>query len=315
MSLAVDTEALAEMQAGLQEEYRTESVRVSSGVSKHSSIQTNLLPVTDNLLEQVVARDNMLAAYEHVCANKGAPGIDNRSVYDLKGYLQKHWGRIKEELLAGSYKPFPVLRVDIPESDGGLRPLGIPTVVDRLLQQALHQVLSPIFELEFSHHSYGFRPGRSAHQAVKAVQRYQQAGYKYVVDMDLKSFFDEENHDILMGLLRRRITDVRVLKLIRNYLQAGILIGGVCNTSVKGTPQGGLLSPLLSNIMLHELDQELESRGYRFCRYADDCNIYVRTLRSGERVLSSIAHFVEVKLKLKVKEFREIDLFSLLENC
>ena len=300
MSLAVDTEALAEMQVGLRGEYRTESVKEPSGVSNYSSFQVNLLPVTNNLLEQVVARDNMLAAYERVCANKGAPGIDNRSVYDLKDYLQKHWVRIKEKLLAGFYKPFPVLRVEIPKPDGGLRPLGIPAVVDRLLQQAMHQVLSPIFELEFSNHSYGFRPGRSAHQAVKVVQSYQQAGYKYVVDMDLKSFFDEVNHDILMGLLRRRITDVRVLKLIRNYLQAGIMIGGVCNTPVKGTPQGGPLSPLLSNIMLHELDQELESRGHRFCRYADDCNIYVRTLRSGERVLSSTDNFVEVKLKLKV---------------
>ena len=280
MSLAVDTEALAEMQVGLRGEYRTESVKEPLGVSNYSSFQVNLLPVTDNLLEQVVARDNMLAAYERVCANKGAPGIDHRSVHDLKGYLQEHWGRIKEELLTGSYKPFPVLRVEIPKPDGGVRPLGIPTVVDRLIQQALHQVLSPIFELEFSNHSYGFRPGRSAHHAVKAVQYYQQDGYKYVVDMDLKSFFDEVNHDILMGLLRRRITDVRVLKLIRNYLQAGIMIGGLCNTPVKGTPQGGPLSPLLSNIMLHELDKELESRGHRFCRYADDCNIYVRSLRS-----------------------------------
>ncbi len=300
MSLAVDTEALAEMQAGLIREYRTESERVLSGVSNHSSFQANLLPVTTNLLEQVVARDNMFAAYERVCANKGAPGIDNRSVYDLKVYLQKHWVRIKAELLSGTYKPLPVLRVEIPKPDGGVRPLGIPTVVDRLIQQAVHQVLSPIFELEFSNHSYGFRPGRSAHQAVKAVQTYQQDGYKYVVDMDLKSFFDEVNHDILMGLLRRKITDVRVLKLVRSYLQSGIMIGGVCSTPVKGTPQGGPLSPLLSNIMLHELDQELESRGHRFCRYADDCNIYVRTRRSAERVLSSIANFVETKLKLKV---------------
>lgn len=300
MSLAVDTEALAEMQAGLRKEHRTESERVLSGVSNHSSFQENLLPVANNLLEQVVARDNMFAAYERVCANKGAPGIDNRSVYELKGYLQKHWVRIKAELLSGTYKPLPVLRVEIPKPDGGVRPLGIPTVVDRLIQQAVHQVLSPIFELEFSNHSYGFRPGRSAHQAVKAVQTYQQDGYKYVVDMDLKSFFDEVNHDILMGLLRRKITDVRVLKLVRSYLQSGIMIGGVCRTPVKGTPQGGPLSPLLSNIMLHELDQELESRGHRFCRYADDCNIYVRTRRSAERVLSSIANFVETKLKLKV---------------
>jgi len=273
---------------------------VSSGVSNHSSFEEHFLPVTNNLLEQVVARDNMLLAYERVCANKGAPGIDNRSVYDLKGYLQKHWTRIKGELFSGSYKPSSVLRVEIPKPDGGVRPLGIPTVVDRLIQQALHQILSPIFELEFSNHSYGFRPGRSAHQAVKAVQRYQHDGYKYVVDMDLKSFFDEVNHDILMGLLRQCITDIRVLKLIRSYLQSGIMIGGICNIPVKGTPQGGPISPLLSNIMLHELDQELESRGHRFCRYADDCNIYVKTLYSGERVLSSIANFVESKLKLKV---------------
>lgn len=300
MSLAEEAEALAEMHVGRKRDDRTESVMVSSGVSNSSSSKDKLLPVINNLLEQVVARDNMLLAYERVCANKGVPGIDHRSVHDLKGYLQKHWGRIKYELLNGSYKPLAVLRVEIPKPDGGVRRLGIPTFVDRLIQQALHQTLSPIFELEFSDHSYGFRPGRNAHQAVKAVQRYQYAGYKYVVDMDLKSFFDEVNHDLLMGLLRRRITDVRILKLVRSYLQSGIMIGGLCNIPVKGTPQGGPLSPLLSNIMLHELDQELESRGHHFCRYADDCNIYVKTRRSGERVLASIADFVESKLKLKV---------------
>ena len=300
MSSERETEAGSEMFRGHFQGSVTESCGSDLTVSSCSSFDDKLLPVMNNLLEQIVARDNMYAAYNRVCANKGAPGIDNRSVYDLKGYLQKHWVRIQNELQSGTYKPSPVLRVEIPKPDGGVRPLGIPTVLDRLIQQAVHQVLSPIFELGFSSHSYGFRPGRSAHQAVRAVQHYQEEGYKYVVDMDLKSFFDEVNHDILMGLLRQRIKDVRVLKLIRSYLQSGIMIGGLCNIPVKGTPQGGPLSPLLSNIMLNELDKELESRGHRFCRYADDCNIYVRARRSGERVLLSIADFVESKLKLKV---------------
>lgn len=304
MRLKIESEAVVEIQAGLKRENRTESEKISLDESSNSSTEANLLTVklnnSNNLLEQVVARDNMFKAYNKVCANKGAPGIDKRSVGELKAYLQQHWQRIKDEILAGNYQPQAVLRVEIPKADGGVRPLGIPTVIDRLIQQALHQILSPIYELEFSQNSYGFRPHKSAHQAIRAVQTYQNEGYKVVVDMDLKSFFDEVNHDLLMGLLRRKITDARVLKLIRSYLQSGIMIGGICSIPEKGTPQGGPLSPLLSNIILNELDKELERRGHRFCRYADDCNIYVKSRRAGERVMNSIAKFVETKLKLKI---------------
>jgi len=251
-------------------------------------------------MELVVEADNMQRARQRVCANKGAPGIDGRTTASLKQLSPEHRHLIQRKLLDGTYEPDAVRRIEIPKPPGGTRPLGIPTVMDRLIQQAICQILSPLFEPEFSDHSYGFRPGRSAQQAVKAAQRYQQAGRRIVVDMDLKSFFDEVNHDILMGLLRRRISDTRLLRLIRRYLTSGIMIGGVCTIPVKGTPQGGPLSPLLSNIILHELDQELEKRGHAFCRYADDCNIYVHTRRSGERVLASIAYFVENRLKLKI---------------
>jgi RNA-directed DNA polymerase len=300
MNLEVETEVPVEMRGGHKGEYRTVSGKVSYGVSNQSSSEDKLLSKTKNLIDQVVEQSNMIAAYERVCANKGTPGIDNRSVHDLADYVNKYWPTIRKALLGGSYHPSPVLRVEIPKPQGGVRPLGIPTVMDRLIQQAVHQVLSPIFEQEFSESSYGFRPGRSAHQAVKMVQSYQREGFRFVVDMDLKSFFDEVNHDILMSLLRRRIADKAVLKLIRSYLRAGIMIGGVCSTPEKGTPQGGPLSPLLSNIMLNELDKELEKRGHKFARYADDCNVYVRTKRSGQRVFNSMLNFVENRLKLKV---------------
>ncbi len=306
MRLQRESAALVEIQAGLKRENRAVLEKVSLDESNNSSTQNKPFPENhnnnpgNNLLEQVVAKDNMFKAYDKVCANKGAPGIDKRSVGELKVYLQQHWRRIKEEILTGTYQPEAVLRVEIPKADGGLRPLGIPTVIDRLIQQALHQILSPIYELEFSQHSYGFRPNKSAHQALRAVQTYQNEGFKVVVDMDLKSFFDEVDHNILMGLLRRKITDAKVLKLIRSYLQSGIMIGGLCSIPEKGTPQGGPLSPLLSNIILNELDKELERRGHRFCRYADDCNIYVKSFRAGERVMNSIANFVASKLKLKV---------------
>jgi len=258
-------------------------------------------PEVQGLLEQVVERGNMLAAWKRVKANGGAPGVDGMSIDELWPWLHANWSRIRVELLEGRYKPQPVRRVEIPKPGGkGVRQLGIPTVLDRLIQQALHQRLSPIFDPEFSESSYGFRPGRSAQQAVEQTREYASGGRRWVVDIDLEKFFDRVNHDILMSRVARRVKDKRVLRLIRGYLRAGVMDGGVVTPRDQGTPQGGPLSPLLSNILLDELDQELEQRGHAFCRYADDCNIYVRTKRSGERVLASITRFLERKLHLKV---------------
>jgi RNA-directed DNA polymerase len=251
-------------------------------------------------MERVVERSNMLVAYRRVKQNKGAPGVDGMSVDQLGSFLRVHWPKIRKRLFQGTYVPMPVRRVQIPKPYGGTRPLGIPTVLDRLIQQALHQVLSPLFDPGFSEHSYGFRPGRSAHQAVLRARDYQQEGKRWVVDLDLAQFFDEVNHDILMARIGRKVKDRRVKALIRGYLRSGVLLGGVVSVTVKGTPQGGPLSPLLSNIVLDDLDKELERRGHKFCRYADDCNIYVASCRSGERVMGSIARFVEQRLKLRV---------------
>lgn len=252
------------------------------------------------LMERVVERSSMQRALSRVKQNKGAPGMDGMSVDQLGGFLRAHWPRIKERLLEGSYEPKRVKRVMIPKASGGLRALGIPTVLDRLIQQALHQGLSPLFEPEFSEHSFGFRPGRSAHQAVLQARQYQHEGKRWVVDMDLAQFFDEVNHDKLMAKVGCKVRDWRVKKLIRRYLRAGVLSGGVVSVPQKGTPQGGPLSPFLSNIVLDELDRELERRGHCFCRYADDCNIYVGSRKSGERVMASITRFVERQLKLRV---------------
>jgi RNA-directed DNA polymerase len=255
-------------------------------------------PMVVDLMDQVVNRENLIRALKRVRANKGSPGIDGMTVDDLTGYLREHWQTIRERLLRGDYSPQPVKEVMIPKPGGGTRRLGIPTVMDRFIQQAILQVLDPIFDPTFSIHSYGFRPHRRAHQAVTQAKRYVAEGYEWVVDMDLEKFFDRVNHDILMGRLAKRIGDKRVLRVIRRYLQAGIMVNGVVQERWEGTPQGGPLSPLLSNILLDELDKELERRGHRFCRYADDANIYVKSQRAGERVFESIESFLLKRLKL-----------------
>lgn len=257
-------------------------------------------PETTELIERLVERGNMLEAYARVVGNKGAAGVDKMTVLDLKPWLRIHWPEVKERLLAGTYRPEVVRGVEIPKPNGGKRQLGIPTVVDRLIQQALHQVLSPKFEPGFSPSSYGFRPGRGAHDAIRKAKEFQLAGKQWVVDIDLAKFFDEVNHDLLMARIAKKVRDKKILKLVRRYLQAGIMKDGVVWDRDKGTPQGGPLSPLLSNIMLDAMDKELEKRGLSFCRYADDCNIYVASRRAGERVMASITRYIEGKLNLKV---------------
>lgn len=255
---------------------------------------------TVELWEQVWERANLFAALKRVERNAGAAGIDGMPVSGLRSYLREHWLELRAALESGTYPPSPVRRVEIPKPDGGVRLLGIPTVIDRLLQQAIAQVLTPIFERKFSPYSYGFRPGRGAQDAMRQAQEYTQAGYEWVVDIDLEKFFDRVNHDMLMARVAREVKDKRVLKLIRAYLNSGVMVNGVVLETEEGTPQGGPLSPLLSNIMLDDLDRELEQRGHKFVRYADDCNIYVKTQRAGERVLESVREFLEKKLKLKV---------------
>jgi RNA-directed DNA polymerase len=257
---------------------------------------------SEQLMEEVCGRKNCQQALSRVKSNKGSAGIDGMTVEQLPDYLKQQWPIIREQLLSGSYKPQPVRRVEIPKPDGGIRQLGIPTVLDRFIQQAVMQVLQRGWDRTFSEHSYGFRPGRSAHQAVAQAQQYIADGYGWVVDLDLEKFFDRVNHDKLMAQLARRISDKRLLKLIRAFLRAGVMEGGLVSPVDEGTPQGGPLSPLLSNIVLDELDQELERRGHRFVRYADDCNIYVRSQRAGERVMKSVSEFITRKLKLKVNE-------------
>jgi len=258
---------------------------------------------TDRLMEEVCERENLKEALRQVKANKGSSGVDGMTVVALSDYLKRHWPAIREQLLNGTYKPQPVRRVEIPKPDGGgVRKLGIPCVLDRFIQQAVMQVLQRRWDRTFSDHSYGFRPGRSAHQAVAQAQQYIAEGHGWCIDLDLEKFFDRVNHDKLLGRIANRIEDKRLLKLIRAFLNAGVMENGLVSPSVEGTPQGGPLSPLLSNLVLDELDRELERRGHRFVRYADDCNIYVRSERAGQRVMESITRFITQRLKLKVNE-------------
>jgi len=254
-----------------------------------------------DLLMKVLSRENMLAAWKRVKANKGSAGIDGMTIEETAGYLKTHWPQIREEITNGTYRPQAVRRVEIPKPNGGVRALGIPTVVDRMIQQALLQVLQPMIDPTFSEFSFGFRPGRSAHDAVLQAQSYAQEGYRVVVDVDLEKFFDQVNHDILMDRLAKRIADKAILRLIRRYLQAGIMANGVVMDRSEGTPQGGPLSPLLANVLLDEVDQVLQKRGHRFARYADDCNVYVRSQKAGERVLLSLRKLY-ARLHLKVNE-------------
>jgi len=281
-----------------------EAVKPSGYAGAPSSSSAQIVPssreVRNDLLERMLERENLLLAYKRVVQNGGAPGVDGVTVTELQAYLKTHWETVKAELLAGTYKPMPVKRVEIPKPGGGVRLLGIPTVMDRLLQQALLQVMNSIFDAHFSWYSYGFRPGKRAHDAVKQAQQYIQNGLRWIVDMDLEKFFDRVNHDILMARVARKVADKRILRLIRAYLNAGVMEGGVCQKTEEGTPQGGPLSPLLANILLDDLDKELTKRGHKFVRYADDCNIFVASRRAGERVMESVIGFVEGKLKLKV---------------
>lgn len=260
------------------------------------------MQASNQIMEAIVESSNLERAYKQVKKNKGSPGVDNMTVEDLTEYLKLNIVQIKKQLLAGDYQPSPVRRVEIPKPDGGIRQLGIPTVMDRFVQQAVGQVLNQIYDSNFSESSFGFRPRRSAQDAIKQSKRYVEQGYKIVVDIDLEKFFDKVQHDVLMNKLKQDIKDARVLKLVRRFLKAGIMNNNEMIESTEGTPQGGPLSPLLSNIILDGLDKELEKRGHKFCRYADDCNIYVRTKRAGIRVMQSVTQFISTELKLNVNK-------------
>jgi RNA-directed DNA polymerase len=286
------------------DESRSEAPRVSGGGTESLPAKrpAENPAIGESLMEEICERENCEQALKRVKANKGSPGVDGMTVQQLPGFLQQHWPVIREQLLSGTYKPQPVRRVEIPKPDGGVRKLGIPTVLDRFTQQAVLQVLQKRWDRTFSEHSYGFRPGRSAHQAVEAAQKYIAAGHRWCVDLDLEKFFDRVSHDELMAKIAERVSDKRLLKLIRAFLTAGVMEGGLVSPVDEGTPQGGPLSPLLSNLVLDEFDRELERRGHRFARYADDCNVYVRSRRAGERVMESLKRFITTKLKLKVNE-------------
>ena len=257
---------------------------------------------TERLMEEICERENLKKALKRVQSNRGSPGVDGMTVDELPGYLRAHWPTLRGQLLSGAYVPQAVKRVEIPKPGGGVRRLGVPSALDRFIQQAVLQVLQPIWDPTFSEHSYGFRPGRSAHQAVAQAQMFIADGYGFVVDLDLEKFFDRVNHDMLMGRVSKRVEDKRLLKLIRAFLNAGVMEDGLVGPTEEGVPQGGPLSPLLSNLMLDDLDRELERRGHRFVRYGDDCNVYVRSERAGHRVMESLRRFVTNKLKLQVNE-------------
>jgi RNA-directed DNA polymerase len=285
---------------GAEGEARSAAARATEARAAEACLERPA--VAGSSMEAVVERENLKTALAQVKRNKGAAGVDGMTVGDLPAYLKEHWLTIRAQLLEGTYKPQPVRRVEIPKASGGLRPLGIPTVLDRFIQQAVLQVLQADWDRTFSETSFGFRPGRSAHQAVEQAQAYIASGHGFVVDIDLEKFFDRVNHDILMGLVAKRVADKRLLKLIRGFLSAGVMEGGLVSPTEEGTPQGGPLSPLLSNLMLDVLDKELEKRGHRFVRYADDCNVHVRSQKAGERVIASIEKFLEKRLKLKVNK-------------
>jgi len=254
------------------------------------------------MMKQLLSRENLLTALRRVEKNKGSHGVDEMSVKELRKHIMLHWQEIRGSIEKGTYQPRPVRRVEIPKPNGGTRLLGIPTVTDRFIQQAIAQVLTPLYDPDFSEHSYGFRPNRRGHDAVRKAKGYIQNGYRWVVDLDLEKFFDKVNHDKLMALLAKKVDDKNILKLIRRYLESGVMINGVVMESTEGTPQGGPLSPLLSNVILDEMDKELEKRGHKFVRYADDCNIYVITRKAGRRVKESVTRYLENELKLKVNE-------------
>ena len=283
-----------QLELAFTEEVRSEAPMTSAEGTETLAAKrgTESPAISEQLMEEVCERENCKQALARVKANKGSAGVDGMTVQQLPEHLKQQWPVIREQLLSGTYKPQPVKRVEIPKPDGGIRKLGIPTVLDRLIQQAVMQVLQRRWDRTFSEHSYGFRPGRSAHQAVEQAQKYIAEGYRWVVDLDLEKFFDRVNHDRLMAKIAERVGDKRMLKLIRAFLTAGVLEDGLVNPVDEGTPQGGPLSPLLSNIVLDEFDRELEQRGLRFARYADDSNIYVRSKRAGERVMESMTRFI-----------------------
>jgi len=293
-----------QLELAFTDESRSEAPRVSAEGTESLAVErgTESLAYGEQLMEEVCEWGNCEQALKRVKANKGSPGVGGMTVHDLPEFLKQHWPAIREQLLSGTYEPQPVKRVEIPKPDGGVRKLGIPTVLDRFIQQAVMQVLQGKWDRTFSEHSYGFRPGRSAHQAVAKAQRYIAEGHGWCVDLDLEKFFDRVNHDKLMAKIAERVSDKRMLKLIRAFLTAGVMEDGLVSPVDEGTPQGGPLSPLLSNIVLDEWDRELERRGLRFVRYADDCNIYVRSQRAGERVMEGVTRFLTVKLKLKVNQ-------------
>src|SRR5882724_1843668 len=294
-----------QLELAFTDESRSEAPRVSEEGTESLAVKrgTESLAMGEQLMEEVCERENCKQALARVKANKGSAGVDGMTVHELPEFLKQHWPAIRAQLLSGTYKPQPVRRVEIPKPDGGgMRKLGIPSALDRFIQQAVMQVLQHKWDRTFSDHSYGFRPGRSAHQAVAAAQQYIAAGYRWVVDLDLEKFFDRVNHDKLIAKIAERVSDKRLLKLIRAFLRAGVMEGGLVSPVDEGTPQGGPLSPLLSNIVLDEFDRELERRELRFARYADDSNIYVRSRRAGERVMASLTRFLATKLKLKVNQ-------------